>query len=160
MPLADGGNQQYTVRSFEISGQTTSCICLLWDWGWTWSGMTLAASPVGITLINPEDPNGQQAGSIYVMDTLFDGIDTVVHSTFMKETILKTSIITLDNVGVLNVNYMVTFPNGVYLDIPVATVDHIVIGNIQNEEGGIYGAYGCVSPLLSLQTMQPLHHPC
>lgn len=28
-----GGNQQYTVRSFEFVGQTTASICLIWDWG-------------------------------------------------------------------------------------------------------------------------------
>ncbi|RDW56742.1 pectin lyase fold factor [Coleophoma cylindrospora] len=136
-----GGNQQYTVRDFQISAQTNSSICLIWDWGWTWSGLYLAGSPVGITLINPQAPSGQQAGSTYIMDTSFDGTATAIEAKFEESTILDTSIITLDNVGVYNVDTMVQYSNGNSLALPVSDVDFVVIGNLEVFGAQNYGQY-------------------
>ncbi|KAI9645912.1 hypothetical protein NHQ30_005349 [Ciborinia camelliae] len=135
-----GGNQQYTVRAFQISSQSTAAIALVWDWGWTWSGLYLKGTPVGISLINPADPSGQQAGSTYVMDTIFDGVATAIEANFVQSTILETSIITLDNIGVLNVDTMVAFSNGDFLDLPAADIDFIIIGNLE-ADGYDYGQF-------------------
>jgi glucan 1,3-beta-glucosidase len=137
---SDGGNQQYTVRAFEITSQTAACICLLWDWGWTWSGLTLISAPVGISLINPESPDVNLAGSIYVMDSLFADIPVAIEAHFMKETILETSIITLDNIGMINVDSSVTFEDGSFLELPAGDIDFVIIGNIELN-GDVYGSY-------------------
>ena len=126
-----GGNQQYTVRSFEFVGQTTAAICLIWDWGWTWTQLFVFESPIGILLINPKDPTGQQAGSIYVMDSYFEDVGVMVHANMRPETVLSSSIITLDNIGVEAVTNMVTFSDGSALDIPPSTLDFVIVGNVQ-----------------------------
>ncbi|KIM96238.1 glycoside hydrolase family 55 protein, partial [Oidiodendron maius Zn] len=135
-----GGNQQFTVRAFQISSQTTAAICLIWDWGWTWSGLYLAGTPVGISLINPADTSGQQAGSTYILDSLFDGVATAIYANFEKSTILETSIVTLDNIGILNVDTMFAFTNGEVLDLPAADIDFVVIGNLEYD-GSNLGLY-------------------
>ncbi|RDW56893.1 pectin lyase fold factor [Coleophoma crateriformis] len=136
-----GGNQQYTVRDFQISAQTTASICLIWDWGWTWTGLYLAGSPIGISLIDPQAPSGQQAGSTYIMDTLFDGTAIAIEAKFEESTILETSIITLDNIGVLNVGTMVQYSNGNTLSLPVSDVDFVIIGNLEVSGAQNYGQY-------------------
>jgi hypothetical protein len=74
------------------------------------------------------------------MDSLFDGVATAIKANFMQATILKTSIITLDNIGVLDVNTMVAFSDGDYLNIPAADIKFIIIGNVE-ANGGAYGLY-------------------
>lgn len=128
----DGGNQQYTVRGFEFSTQVTASICLLWDWGWTWSGVHIDNVPTGILLINPEAPNGQQAGSTYLLDTSFGNVGTAIKAEFPMATILKSSIITLDNVQLLSVSTVVEFSNGDTLAIDASkNIDFIVVGNLE-----------------------------
>ncbi|PYI01146.1 exo-1,3-beta-D-glucanase [Aspergillus sclerotiicarbonarius CBS 121057] len=136
-----GGNQQYTVRDFTISSQTNASICLIWDWGWTWAGLHLSSSPVGISLINPKDTTGQQAGSTYILDTMFDETPIAIQANFEDKTILETSIITLDNVGVNGVDTMVSFTDGSSLDLPNGDVDFVVIGNLQEESSKSFGSY-------------------
>ncbi|KAK6075617.1 LysM domain-containing protein [Seiridium cupressi] len=126
-----GGNQQYTMRSFEFVGQTTAGICLIWDWGWTWSQLLISDTPIGILLINPEDTSGPQAGSIYVMDSYFDGVATAIHANARPATILDSSVITLDNIGVSGVTEMVTFSDGTALAIPAQDTDFIIVGNVE-----------------------------
>ncbi|SPQ22989.1 a8ef266c-8802-41e8-87ee-6caa1a908fce [Thermothielavioides terrestris] len=137
-----GGNQQYAVRNFGISGQTTSCICLLWDWGWTWSGLFLGDSPERVTLINPQDPTGQQAGSIYIMDSMFDDVNTAIKVNLPKGTVLESSIITLDNVGTFrNVQTLISFPDpGDTPILPSENINFFVLGNVENAgvSDGIY----------------------
>jgi len=82
-------------------------------------------------MINPEAPTGQQAGSVYIMDSLFDGVATAIKANAMGKTILETSIITLDNIGILNVNNMISFSDGFNLELPAANTDFVVIGNSQ-----------------------------
>lgn len=125
-----GGNQQYTVRSFEFVGQQKASIALLWDWGWTWSQLFITESPVGILLINPEDPTGQQAGSIYVMDTMFDSVNTAILANAPSSTILESSVITLDNIAVSYVKELLSFSDGSSL-IPAQDVSFIIVGNAE-----------------------------
>ncbi|PWY88961.1 exo-1,3-beta-D-glucanase [Aspergillus heteromorphus CBS 117.55] len=136
-----GGNQQYTVRGFQISSQTKANICLLWDWGWTWADMYLTSAPVGISLIDPEDPTGQQAGSTYILDTMFDETTTAIEAKFQESTILDTSIITLDNIGVNGVDTMVAFTDDTNLDLPEGDVDFVIIGNIKDLSSQAFGSY-------------------
>lgn len=82
-------------------------------------------------MINPEAPSGQQAGSVYIMDSLFDGVDTAIKANALGKTILETSIITLDNIGILNVNNMISFSDGYNLHLPTADTNFVVIGNAQ-----------------------------
>lgn len=132
--VADGGNQQYTVRNFEISRQTDSCICLLWDWGWTWAGLFLTDAPNGISLINPE-ANGAQVtptGSIYVMDSAFERVKNAIKTGLMKKDVMDTTIITLDNIGLISgVGTLMSFTDGTVLDVPAGNIDHIVVGNVK-----------------------------
>ena len=140
--FTDGGNQQYTVRKFEFSGQTEAGVCLLWDWGWTWSGITFAGSPIGFLLIPPPEENSDSTpGSIYVMDTLFDVVGTAIEARSMHASILDTSIITLDNIGVQDVNTMVAFSDGYHVDIPAVDTEFVIIGNVgQAGATGMYSA--------------------
>ncbi|KAI1295256.1 exo-1,3-beta-D-glucanase [Xylaria venustula] len=135
-----GGNQQYTVRSFEFVSQTKASICLIWDWGWTWSQLSIHESPIGIYLINPEDPDGQQAGSIYVMDSEFVNVGNAIYANSLPATILGSSVITLDNIGVIEVSDIVAFSDGSKLDLPNTNVDFVIIGNIE-ADGSDYGMY-------------------
>jgi glucan 1,3-beta-glucosidase len=126
-----GGNQQYTVRSFEFVAQTTAGICLIWDWGWTWSQLFIADTPIGILLINPAATTGQQAGSIYVMDSLFDGVTTAIYANSLPKTILESSVITLDNIGVIGVSNMVGFSDGTFLAVAAEDLDFLIVGNVE-----------------------------
>ena len=136
------------MRNFEISGQTNSSICLLWDWGWTWSGLKLSDAPVGISLINPEDPTITPAGSVYIMDSLFDSMQTGILAHDMKQNILDTSIITLDNIHTTNVDAMVAFTDGEDSDIPQGNIEFIVIGDVEMN-GASQGLYSYAKPPLS-----------
>jgi glucan 1,3-beta-glucosidase len=74
------------------------------------------------------------------MDTSFDGTATAIQANFEQSSILETSIITLDNIGVENVNTMVAYSNGNALNLPVENIDFVVIGNLQ-ADGSHYGQY-------------------
>ena len=100
----------------------------------------MAGTPVGISLINPADTSGQQAGSTYILDSLFDGVATAIYANFEKSTILETSIVTLDNIGILNVDTMFAFTNGEVLDLPAVDTDFVVIGNLEYD-GSNLGLY-------------------
>ncbi|KAK4860839.1 hypothetical protein LT330_004570 [Penicillium expansum] len=136
-----GGNQQYTVRDFQIAGQTNASIGLIWDWGWTWSGLHLSSSPIGISLINPQDTSGQPSGSTYILDSMFDETPIAIQASFEQSTILESSIITLDNIGVNAVDTMVAFTDGTSLDLPNGDVDFVVIGNLQEQSSKSFGSY-------------------
>lgn len=112
---------------------------MLWDWGWTWSGLTFAGgTPTGFLLIPPPEENFLSTpGSIYVMDTLFDGTATAIDARTVQGTIMDTSIITLDNIGMLNVKTMIAFADGYEVSIPAVNTKFVVIGNV-----GTSGATG------------------
>ncbi|UKZ56764.1 hypothetical protein TrVGV298_010605 [Trichoderma virens] len=142
-----GGNQQYTVRNFQIIEQTTACICLIWDWGWTWSGLYLSTAPIGISLINPQGSAGGGAitGSTYVMDSQFFDLTVGLDAAFNK-TILESSIITLDNIDLNAVQTVVTYANGDVLEgIPTTGIDFVVIGNVEND-GSNFGQFEASVP--------------
>ena len=130
----DGGNQQYTVRGFEISHQTDSCIALIWDWGWTWYNLYLAGSPNGFSLLNPE-ANGAAitpTGSIYVMDSYFIDLKTAVKTNVLKKTIQESTIIQLDNIGFSYIDTMIGATDGSAVQIPPGdSIDHVVVGNVK-----------------------------
>ncbi|KAJ4361597.1 hypothetical protein N0V95_001758 [Ascochyta clinopodiicola] len=137
-----GGNQQYTVRNFQIINQFKACICLLWDWGWTWSGLFLSGAPVGISLLNPQgsDGGGAITGSTYIMDTEFFDVNVGIEATFNK-TVLESSIITLDNVAFGGVLQAITYDQGgTVVELPSNDIDFAVIGNVELN-GGNYGQY-------------------
>ncbi|OBT71633.1 hypothetical protein VF21_09708 [Pseudogymnoascus sp. 05NY08] len=147
-----GGNQQYTVRNFEMAGQLTAAICLLWDWGWTWSGVHISLAPIGIQLINPEAPSGQQAGSTYLLDIVFVAVSTAIKAEFPMSTILESSIITLDNIQLFQVSNVVEFLDGSVLDIDASKdIDFIVIGSVE-ADGPNFGFLDLSSNIASRPT--------
>ncbi|GAO17591.1 hypothetical protein UVI_02050750 [Ustilaginoidea virens] len=148
-----GGNQQYTVNSFLITSQTTSCICLIWDWGWTWTNLILADAPVGITLLNPEAPGSQPPGSIYLLDTAFLNVNTAVKANAMKKDILETSIMTFDNINLQQVGKFIQFTDGSDVDYPSSELPFMVLGNQHTDSGYEYGSKLQRSPsLLGLES--------
>lgn len=62
---------------------------------------------MGFLLINPEDTTGQQAGSIYLMDTFLRNITTGIEARLPSNTTLDSSIITLDNIEAFETTNMV-----------------------------------------------------
>ncbi len=126
-----GGNQQYTVRNFQIFNQANASICLIWDWGWTWAGLYLGKAPVGISLINPQDSTGQQAGSTYILDSQFVDTPMAIQATFESQSMLNTTIITLDNIGLSGVDTIVGFTDGNKLDISGDSLDFVIVGNVE-----------------------------
>jgi glucan 1,3-beta-glucosidase len=158
-----GGNQQYTVRNFQIFSQTEANICLLWDWGWTWAGMYLAKAPVGISLISPEaDTRGQEAGSIYLLDSQFVQTPTAIKASFQSKSMLNTSIITLDNIMLTNVGTAVGFVDGSTLDIRGDKLDFIIVGNVDYlshmSQGYFQYAIQRAPPALQDPKATPLYH--
>ncbi|KAK2616718.1 hypothetical protein QQS21_000330 [Conoideocrella luteorostrata] len=141
-----GGNQQYTVRNFMISSQTTACICLIWDWGWTWSNIVVANSPVGIMLLNPETPSVQPPGSIYLLDSAFMNVEVGIKAQAMKKDILETSIMTFDNVKLVKVNQLITFSDGKTFDYPLTIIAFLILGNVRSVEGSEFGHFTAYVP--------------
>jgi hypothetical protein len=74
------------------------------------------------------------------MDTLFDGTAIAIQANFEQKSILETSIITLDNIGVKNVGTMVSYTDGDDLNLSVENINFVVIGNIE-ADGSAYGQY-------------------
>ncbi|CAK7568439.1 MAG: hypothetical protein SEPTF4163_006429 [Sporothrix epigloea] len=136
-----GGNQQYTVRNFQISGQINASICLIWDWGWTWSGLYLEDAPIGLSLINPQDATGQQAGSTYFLDSQFVNTPTAILATYESQSMVNTSIITLDNIALSGVDTVVSFTNGTRIDFSDDALDFVIIGNVENMTSMSQGYY-------------------
>ncbi|OBT68746.1 hypothetical protein VE03_02225 [Pseudogymnoascus sp. 23342-1-I1] len=137
-----GGNQQYTVRGFEFEGQRSAAIALLWDWGWTWSRLTISNTPIGILLINPEAPlGGQQAGSTFILDSSFYNVKTAIKAEFPQKTILRSSIISLNNVMLRVVGTVVGFSDGSSLALdPSSDILFVVVGNME-ADGPLVGSF-------------------
>jgi glucan 1,3-beta-glucosidase len=76
------------------------------------------------------------------MDSLFNEVKTAIKANFMQKTILETSIITLDNIGVNLVDTMVEFSDGLHLDIASADLEFAVIGNAKDSSGVSQGMFG------------------
>jgi glucan 1,3-beta-glucosidase len=73
------------------------------------------------------------------MDSLFDGTATAIDARAMNSTIMDTSIITLDNIGVQDVDVMIAFANGYHVSIPAENTDFVIIGNVGTD--GAMGMY-------------------
>lgn len=132
--VSDGGNQQYTVRGFEISHQTDSCIALIWDWGWTWYNLYLSGAPNGFNLLNPESDGATRTptGSIYVMDSNFQSLGTGIKTNALKKTIHESTIIQLDNVHYYYVDTVIGATDGSAVQLPDGSdIDHVVVGNVK-----------------------------
>jgi glucan 1,3-beta-glucosidase len=71
------------------------------------------------------------------MDSLFDGTATAIDARAVNGTILDASIITLDNIGVINVDTMIAFADGEHVSIPAEDTDFVIVGNV-----GTSGATG------------------
>ncbi len=150
-----GGNQQYTVRDFQITAQTNASICLIWDWGWTWANMFISNSPVGISLIDPESPGGQQAGSTYILDSQFSNTPIAIQATFESKSMLNTSVITLDNVAFLgSVDNIVQFTDS-NLGLTGSSVNFVIIGNIEQGSAIFQGYYHYSKPPTSPSLQDP-----
>lgn len=91
-----------------------------------------------ILLINPEATTGQQAGSIYVMDSYFDGVATAIYADSLPKTILESSVVTLDNIGVTGVSNMVGFSDGSFLAVAAEDLDFLIIGSAE-ADGDAFG---------------------
>lgn len=132
------------MRDFEITGQTDSCIALIWDWGWTWYGLYLSAAPSGFSLLNPE-PDGASrtpTGSIYVMDSLFQ-TKTGIKTSLLKKDIKESTIIQLDNIHMAQVDTMISATDGSAVQLPPGDdIDHVVVGNVKIG-GQAMGRYRC-----------------
>jgi glucan 1,3-beta-glucosidase len=89
------------------------------------------------------------------MDSLFDGTTTAIDARAMNGTIMDSSIITLDNIGVLNVDTMIAFANGYDVSIPAEDTDFVIVGNVGTSSAtGLYTANVQLPPpvLLDLTT--------
>ena len=90
------------------------------------------------------------------MDSLFDGTATAIDARAVQGTIMDTSIITLDNIGVQNVDVIIAFANDYYVAILVTDTDFVIVGNV-----GISGTTGLYTanvqtppdPLLDFTTL-------
>lgn len=75
------------------------------------------------------------------MDSLFDGTTTAIDARAVNNTIMDTSIITLDNIGVLNVGTMIAFANNYHVAIPAVNTDFVIVGNVGTSGStGLYTA--------------------
>lgn len=74
------------------------------------------------------------------MDTIFENVPTAVFAEQQPATILESSVMTFDNIGVLNVDTMVAFADGSSLELPNTDLDFAIVGNFE-AGGAAYGAY-------------------
>lgn len=85
------------------------------------------------------------------MDTLFDGTATAIDARSVQGTIMDTSIITLDNIGVLNVGTMIAFADGYEVSIPAENTKFVVVGNVGTS--GATGMYTANVPVPDPSTL-------
>jgi glucan 1,3-beta-glucosidase len=67
-------------------------------------------------------------------------VETAIFANQLPATVLESSVITLDNIGVLNVGTMIGFVDGNVLDINPTDLNFLIVGNIQ-DGGSAYGMY-------------------
>lgn len=65
---------------------------------------------------------------------------TAILAKQLPATVLKSSVITLDNIGVSGVATMVKFSDGTSLNLPAESLDFLIIGNLE-AGGSAYGNY-------------------
>lgn len=65
-----------------------------------------------------------------MLDSFFDGVSTAVDARAMNNLVLDSSIITLDNIGVLNVDTIIAFANGYDVSIPASDTNFVIVGNV------------------------------
>ncbi|KAK5157149.1 hypothetical protein LTS14_004667 [Recurvomyces mirabilis] len=140
-----GGNQQYTVRNFNFYGHSSCAIAMLWDWGWTWQQITISDTPVGILLMNPDDPGGPVPGSIYLMDSQFQSVGTAIKANQLNADLKDTSVIVLDNIGMQGVSEVLTFSDGSSMEITPGTLDFFLFGNMK-DGSSTFGSFGLAMP--------------
>lgn len=63
-----------------------------------------------------------------------------IYANSLPETILRSSVITLDNIGTDNFKVIIGFVNGGHFEIPSEDVHFLIIGNVQSG-GAHYGMY-------------------
>jgi len=98
-----------------------------------WSNLLVINVPVGILLINPENPTEQPPGSIFVMDSIFTGVGTLVAANTMKKTIESTSLISLQNIVTFGTTTMIAFrAQGSVEGVPMADayIKFQIFGNV------------------------------
>lgn len=78
------------------------------------------------------------------MDSLFEDVATAIDARSMNGTIMDTSIITLDNIGVQNVDTMIAFTDGYKVSIPAENTKFVVVGNVGKDGAtGMYARQCC-----------------
>lgn len=133
------------MRNFRFNGQSSAAIVLLWDWGWTWQQITINDTPVGILLMNPEDPSGTVPGSIYLMDSEFQHVGTAIQASQLNSDLSDTSVIILDNIGMNGVSNVLSLSGGQSANIAPGTIDFFLFGNMKDGPSA-FGSFGLAMP--------------
>jgi hypothetical protein len=82
------------------------------------------------------------AGSIYVVDSVFQNVDIAIYSTPTTNMPDGTSDITLDNVALSNVGEVIYFTDGQAANInPNSNIDFFTLGQVELG-GGHFGVFG------------------
>lgn len=85
-----------------------------------------------------------------VLDSLFLEVGNAISADQQTSVILESSVITLDNIGIIGVDTVVGFTDGTALDIAAEDIDFIIVGNLQ-DDGDAYGSYS-----ISVETPSPV----
>jgi glucan 1,3-beta-glucosidase len=105
------GNQQYTARNLEFFNAYIA-ISVKWDWGWTFKGMSFKNCIIGIQM----DEDQASTGSITLIDSEFDHVDTAISTTRNIEDNHGTNgTLAMENVRFSSVNKVLDGPAGTIL---------------------------------------------
>jgi hypothetical protein len=117
----------------------------------TWTETFFNDCKVGISLYSEDETtpgatDGITAGSVYILDSVFENTEIAVWSQSPASTEQGTTIITLDNIGLANVGVVIYLLDGLGPNLDGNTpIDVFTLGDI--EPGGTnFGAYGYASP--------------
>lgn len=105
------GNQQYTARNFWFFNARIA-ISVKWNWGWTFKGMFFKDCIVGIEM----DEDQASTGSITLIDSDFDHVDTAITTTRNIEDNRGTNgTLAMENVRFSSVKTILDGPAGTIL---------------------------------------------
>lgn len=105
------GNQQYTARNVWFFNAHIA-ISVKWNWGWTFKGMHFKDCVVGIQM----DADQASTGSITLIDSEFDHIDTAIITTRnIQDNRGTNGTLAMENVHFQGVNKVLDGPSGIIL---------------------------------------------